>query len=83
MTPDDFIAFPTQTMVSQNQSTGETILHQQMSDGMGMRDYFAAHAPEPPHNWRDVGPAWRGVVDIVAWRWFYADAMLAARKPTT
>lgn len=53
--------------------------------GMSLRDYFAAHAPEPPVGWRDPGIHRRfrlGIDDIVEWRWVYADRMIAQRmKP--
>ena len=45
--------------------------------GMTLRDYFAAHAPEPPALWHGGD---RGLHDIIEWRWWYADAMLAARN---
>ena len=45
--------------------------------GMTLRDYFAAHAPEPYKEWRGGS---RGLMDIVEWRWFYADAMLKVRQ---
>lgn len=41
--------------------------------GMTMRQYYAAHAPEPPDVWRGGD---RGLGDIIAWRWWYADAMI-------
>ena len=37
-------AFPTGTQVEQNGATGETTVHQYLSDGMTLRDYFAARA---------------------------------------
>lgn len=51
--------------------------------GMTLRDYFAAHAPEPPGDFMRTNAelydslAWR-----VRWRWAYADAMLRAREET-
>jgi hypothetical protein len=45
--------------------------------GMTLRDYFAAHAPEPPDWWRGGD---KNVGDVVAWKWRYADAMLEARE---
>lgn len=45
-------------------------------NGMLLRDYFAAHAPAPPEQWHGGE---RKVGDLVAWRWWYADAMLAVR----
>ncbi len=47
------------------------------TEGMTLRDYFAAHAPEPHKNWYGGE---RGFADIIEWRWHYADAMLEARK---
>ena len=46
-------------------------------DGMTLRDYFAAHAPEPPKTWHGGD---RNIKDIVSWRWYYADQMLETRK---
>jgi hypothetical protein len=52
--------------------------------GMSLRDYFAAHAGEPPPDFMRVlvgmgtfepGLEWR-----IRWAWTYADAMLAARE---
>ena len=37
-------AFPTETQITENQSTGEVTVHQYLSDGMTLRDYFAAKA---------------------------------------
>jgi len=37
-------AFPTNTQISQNTATGETTGYQYLSDGMTLRDYFAAKA---------------------------------------
>jgi hypothetical protein len=45
--------------------------------GMTLRDYFAAHAPEPHKNWHGGE---RNYSDIIEWRWHYADAMLRARE---
>ena len=45
--------------------------------GMTLRDYFAAKAPEPPASWRGGD---RSLPDLIAWRWWYADAMLKARE---
>ena len=44
-------AFPTGTQVEQNGATGETTVHQYLSDGMTLRDYFIAHAPADPWDW--------------------------------
>ena len=43
--------------------------------GMTLRDYFAAHAPVPPHTEYGV---W-SISDICLYRYRYADAMLAER----
>ena len=37
-------AFPTGTQCSQNNTTGETLTYQYLSDGLTLRDYFAAKA---------------------------------------
>lgn len=39
-------AFPTGTQLSQNNATGETTVFQYLTDGMTLRDYFAAKAME-------------------------------------
>ena len=58
--------------------------------GMSLRDYFAAHAPTVPDfvsALRQADPsdpvatAAEYLRMLVAWRWAYADAMVAARKP--
>ena len=47
--------------------------------GMSLRDYFAAHAPEPPVWWKHDA---EHEEQYYKWRWHYADAMLAQRgKP--
>lgn len=46
-------------------------------EGMTLRDYFAATAPDAPSDWRGGD---RKLIDLIAWRWWYADAMLEARK---
>jgi hypothetical protein len=45
--------------------------------GMTMRDYFAAHAPEPPASWCGGCQTLQETID---WRWIYANAMLKARN---
>lgn len=47
------------------------------SAGMTLRDYFAAHAPEPPAEWRGGD---RRLLDVIVWRYWYADAMLKERN---
>lgn len=54
--------------------TGDLV--ENASQGMTLRDYFAAHAPEAPKEWRGGD---RRLSDVLAWRWWYADAMLKAR----
>ena len=53
-------------------------------DGMTLRDYFAAHAPECPDTWLSRYPmerGWRGEARAIAdWRFEYADEMLKARE---
>lgn len=44
--------------------------------GMTLRDYFAAHAPEPHKNWHGGE---RNFSDLIEWRWHYADTMIKAR----
>jgi hypothetical protein len=48
-----------------------------LMSGMTVRQYFAAHAPEPPVCWHGGD---RNLSDIIAWRWWYADAMLKDGK---
>jgi hypothetical protein len=43
---------------------------------MTLRDYFAAHAPEPHKNWHGGE---RNFSDLIEWRWHYADTMIKAR----
>ncbi len=58
-----------------------TRLPDSVQPGMTLKDYFAAHAPDIPKGW------WKGdnrepILDrMVMWRWAYARAMLADRKP--
>jgi hypothetical protein len=54
--------------------------------GMGLRDYFAAHAPDPPSGWMGTADTLERlsrpdgkIAALIEWRWFYADAMLAGR----
>lgn len=63
-----------------------------VSGGMTLRDYFAAHAPEPPHGWIGseaddnkristmLSRPDNKIYAMVEWRWFYAAAMLAERR---
>jgi hypothetical protein len=41
--------------------------------GMTRRDYFAAHAPQPPDRWREGEMS---LTDVISWRWWYADQMI-------
>lgn len=54
--------------------TGDLV--ENASQGMTLRDYFAAHAPEPPAAWRGGD---RKLKDVIAWPYWYADAVLKAR----
>ena len=50
-------------------------------DGMTLRDYFAAHAPEPPHDFMRTEAEYGDTLAYqVRWSWEYADAMLNARE---
>ena len=44
--------------------------------GMALRDYIAIHAPDMPPYW---GNSDKPEINISAWRWAYADAMLTER----
>ena len=50
--------------------------------GMSLREYFAAHAPPPPSGWIGDRKDKNEIYAMLEWRWFYADAMLAAREGT-
>jgi hypothetical protein len=56
------------------------------SNGMTLRDYFAANAPEMPDQWwsdtkaEHGGGAGSWAEAMASWRYFYADAMLAERN---
>ena len=43
-------AFPTSTQITQDASTGHTVTHQYLSDGMTLRDYIAIHADKDDVN---------------------------------
>lgn len=53
--------------------------------GMTLRDWFAGQAPDMPDQWWEDtkeehgGGAGSWAEAIASWRYFYADAMLAAR----
>lgn len=52
-------------------------------NGMSLRDYFAAHAPEPPDyvlTTININDHAQLAQAFAAWRWQYADAMLAERE---
>lgn len=50
------------------------------SEGMTLRDYFAAHAPAPPGEWLRYTGSLREYADNLAlWRGMYADAQLRER----
>lgn len=48
--------------------------------GMTLRDYFAAHAPEPPIFYIENADEQKSYSDIYfEWRWHYADKMMELR----
>ncbi len=53
----------------------------QVFEGMSLRDYLAAHAPDMPPSWYVEGleKIPDPVRAVIAWRWYYADAMLKER----
>ena len=72
-------AFPTGTQITQNPATGETTMHQYLSDGMTLRDYFAAKAMVSFWNDEQLHPSVTKK-DAAEWAYAMADAMLEARK---
>ena len=64
-------------MNTQTGGSAPTYFTDQHAISMTLRDYFAAHAPEPPDRWHGGD---RSVEDIISWRWVYADSMLKARE---
>jgi hypothetical protein len=73
-------AFPTTTQVTQNQATGETTVHQYLSDGMTLRDYFAAKAMQGLIA-QSCGTAASSSVSFGAeYAYQMADAMMKARE---
>ncbi len=77
-------AFPTGTQVEQNNATGETTIHQYLSDGISVRDYFAAKAMQAwLSGFGDDSrhPSDCGTESLLATQAYkVADAMLKARK---
>jgi hypothetical protein len=55
---------------------GRQTLHVAANNGMSLRDYFAAHAPDPPYYWTH---SVEHEDQFYIWRWHYADAMIAER----
>lgn len=54
------------------------------ADGMSLRDYLAAHAPDEP-DWFGLYLAGNStyvdsITQLAMWRFYYADQMLKARK---
>ncbi len=54
--------------------------------GMSLRDYYMAHAPEPPQWWRDahvesVDNLGHAAEAMAQWAAVYADALIAERQP--
>jgi hypothetical protein len=61
------------------------------NEGMSIRAYFAAHAPDPPRGWigdgdesarlcKMLGRTDNDIHALIEWRLFYADALIAALK---
>jgi hypothetical protein len=50
---------------------------QPSAEGMTLRDYFAANAPQAPDDWRE---GINSINNIIDWRWHYANRMLKARE---
>jgi hypothetical protein len=48
--------------------------------GLTKREYFAAHAPDMPYWFNSRHPELNQMARMVAWRYAYADAMLAEGK---
>jgi hypothetical protein len=67
MIDDGGTAFPS------HGSMGEVV-----QEGMTLRDYFAAHAPPVPDWYIKMRNS--DMEDLIKWRWYYADAMLAERE---
>jgi len=67
-------AFPQNTKIVLG--AGQEI-HQGFMGGMSLRDYFAAHAPNPPETWKAEKDE---AANIIVWRWAYADEMISARE---
>jgi len=56
-------------------------------DGIDLRDYFAAHAPDVPDSFTRLRNVHREVSEtdlehMIRWRYAYADAMMKARDDT-
>ena len=43
--------------------------------GLTKREYFAAHAPNPPSHWHGGS---NDFTSFIEWRWYYADKMIEA-----
>ena len=75
-------AFPQKSFAALTHGAGNW----ETTGGMSLRDWFAQQAPEMPEQWwKDTKAEYGGrsgsyAEAIAAWRYFYADAMLAARK---
>jgi hypothetical protein len=73
-------AFPSPGVVVPDPYVESGARHKGAYEGMSLRDYFAAHAPEVPDDF-----AWsNGETDLIQrmirWRYYYADAMLESRQ---
>ena len=82
------LAFPGNVEVSQNLTTGETIINQWTSEGMTLRDYFAAKAmqavvqatSEPYFHDNELLIRIQGQDQTANIAYTIADAMLKARE---
>jgi hypothetical protein len=70
-------AFPTSPHISQNHTTRETVVYQHLSDGISVRDYFAAKAMQGLRSDPNVSQPWG---EFARDAYEMADAMLEARK---
>ena len=80
-------AYPYETRERcQYSGTIQTLQH---PGNLSLRDWFAGHAPPMPDQWlkdtmvEKLPKGTHHVNALVAWGYFYADAMIAARKEPT
>lgn len=75
------MTFPRPLDFVPTQDGGASAVQIQSPPGMTLRDYLAAHAPEQPAWWTAQRPKTgrTGLEHDAAWRYAWADAMLAER----